>query len=70
MPLAKIRYEQYLIFRRRYEQGQFHSQRFGQAFINTFYPGSGEETSQIFYEPERSRAVKLIDQLELILPKE
>ena len=48
-----------------YKQGKysFHL-RLGQAFVNEFYPtvesGRGEETQELFYEPNQLKAMSLI----------
>ena len=66
MPLAKINSEDWLLFKKRYAQGKYRNQRFGQAFVNTFYPESGEETAKLFYEPSIKETINMIEQLGLI----
>ena len=34
--------------------------RFGQAFINTFYPSVGQAVSQVFYETDMNKAEEII----------
>lgn len=62
-PLKKIHITAYCAFVRCYDRGYFPGQRFGQAFVNQFYPESGEETSVLFYTEERSLAQERISWL-------
>lgn len=58
--MVKISPMEFYNFQNAYYNGEWPSQRFGQAFINKFYPASGEETSDIFYKEDSVEAEALI----------
>lgn len=47
-------------FTRRFDEGQFPHLRFGQAFLNRFFPSCGSRYTEIFYVADRAKAEEMI----------
>lgn len=58
--MAMITPAEFYSFRVSYYNGAWTSQRLGQAFVNKYYPTSGEESSDIFYQPDSVVAEAMI----------
>lgn len=50
----------YVEFYLDFHAGKFKGQRFGQAFLNAFYPEIGEDDHGLFYEENTDKAVEII----------
>ena len=57
--MNKISFEKWRNFRAEYYGNPNHL-RLGQAFINKFYPNSGNSTSYLYYEVDNQYAERLI----------
>lgn len=58
--MAKITPAEFYSFRMAYYNGAWTALRLGQAFINKYYPASGEESSDVFYERDSIKAESII----------
>lgn len=55
-----IRYDEYLVFYRKFFAGGFPNERFGQAFLNFFYPSREFSDTTLFYEKSIPHCIKII----------
>jgi hypothetical protein len=58
--MKKVAMEEYTMFAMSYASGEHSNERFGQAFMNTFYTGRGITDPDLFYTRDRDEAVEII----------
>lgn len=58
--MIKITPTEFYDFRVRYYNGEWPSQRMGQAFVNQYDPKSGEATADLFYTNDPIQAESMI----------
>lgn len=58
--MKRISLHEWLEFEKAYNRGEHPHQRLGQAFVNNYYPASGESTAKLFYAEGYKEAYQIV----------